>query len=88
MISLLTSGHIAAMILALTVFEVAALTWFHRATGRGIALSDLLPNVLAGDFLLLAWLLASARAGWPWIGAALAGALLSHATDLVRRWGP
>lgn len=86
MAALLTSGWIAAIILVLTIGEIAALVWYRKATGRGLAVMDFLPNILAGDFLLLAWLLDAQGATWPWIGLALLGSLVSHLTDMIRRW--
>jgi hypothetical protein len=46
---------------------------------------QLLPNILAGDFLLLAWWLSAAH--WQLAGLALLGALGAHLTDLIRRMG-
>jgi len=83
--ALFTSGWIAAIILALTIAEIAGLYALHRR-GRGLRPADFLPNILAGDFLLLAWLLDAQGATWPFIATALLAALASHATDLIRRW--
>jgi hypothetical protein len=83
--ALFTSGWIAAVILALTIAEIAALYALHRK-GRGMRPADFLPNILAGDFLLLAWLFNTQNATWPWIAISLLGALASHVTDLIRRW--
>jgi hypothetical protein len=80
----ITSGHIASLILALTFLELIALIAYRRITQRGPTLANILPNLLAGDFLLLAWRLS---AHWPYAAAALLAALLAHGTDLVRRWG-
>jgi hypothetical protein len=49
-----------------------------------LALADILPNILAGSFLLLAWSLSSTY--WLYAAAALLGALAAHGTDLARRW--
>jgi hypothetical protein len=73
---LLATGGIAPWIIALTVLEVAVLY-------RRLSLRALLPNVLAGDFLLLAWWLSAAH--WVWAGAALLGAGVAHLVDVVAR---
>ena len=59
---------------------------WHRRSGLGIAPRDLLPNLLAGAFLVLALGLALAAAWWGWIALSLLGALLAHLADLRRRW--
>ncbi len=72
------SGHITWFIIALTVLEVAALAAYRR-----LSFADYLPNILAGDFLLLAWVFSAAH--WAVSAVCLLGALLAHATDLLRR---
>ena len=79
----IASGGIAGCILGLTVLEVAALALYRRITGTGLAPADYLPNILAGDFLLLAWWCAVAH--WVWAAAALLGALLAHTADMAGR---
>jgi hypothetical protein len=82
----IASGHMAALILLLTVFEAAGLVAYHRWTGRGISMAGFLPNMLAGDFLLVAWIASARGAAWPWGAAALLGALVCHVTDIFLRW--
>jgi hypothetical protein len=53
-----------------------------------LTMAQVLPNVLAGDFLLLAWLSDVRGVGWVVVAGCLLGALVSHATDLVLRWRP
>ncbi len=79
---LIASGQIAWIILALTALELAA---FALARRWRLKLRDVLPNVLAGDGLLLAWGLAASH--WRLAAAALLGALLAHGSDLWRRSG-
>lgn len=81
---LIHSGGIAPFILALTVFEILGLWLLNKTTQRGPRPLDLLPNILAGDFLLLAWWLSAAH--WQLAAAALLSSLLAHLTDLRRRW--
>ncbi len=76
--SLITSGDIATPIIALTFLEIAVLCSFRR-----LSLASILPNILAGDFLLLAWRFSTTH--WLWSAASLLGALLAHSTDMLRR---
>jgi hypothetical protein len=87
LITLITSGTIAIPILLLTIFEAAALLVYHRRTGNGPDWRTLLPNILAGDFLLLAWLTSATHQPWQITAAALAAAFAAHLTDLAWRWG-
>jgi len=70
------SGQVAIWILGLTVLELAALAVMRRFW-------QLLANILAGDFLLLAWWLSVAHWRLSALALALAGA--AHVVDLVRR---
>jgi hypothetical protein len=85
---LINSGAAAAAILALTVVEFLILLLLRRLSISRLTIADLLPNILAGDFLLLAWLTNQRHAPWQATAAALLGALLSHIADLARRWRP
>ncbi len=80
------SGGIAGFIIAVTVVEYVMIAAWHRRSGGGVAPSDLLPNLLAGGFLVLALGLALVGAWWGWIALCLLGALLAHLADLRRRW--
>lgn len=73
-------------ILLLVVAEIVALTMLWRWRRRGIAPADLIPNVLAGGFLLLTVRLVLGGAGWMACSACLAAAGLAHLVDLTRRW--
>lgn len=86
MAELFSSGRLVDLILLLIVLEVAAIMIYRRASGRGLALADLLPNVLAGAFLLLALRSSLADIGWMPISACLACAGIAHAIDIGRRW--
>jgi hypothetical protein len=85
-VNLVTSGQIAVIILILTMFEAAGLVFLYRFTKRGVAWQDFVPNLLAGDFLLVAWITNEDRASWKITGLALFLSLTCHLTDLVRRW--
>jgi hypothetical protein len=86
MAELLSSGHLVDAILLLVTCEVIVLSLLWRSTGKGIAPSDLIPNILAGAFLLLALRLALSDAGWISCCACLAAAGVAHLIDLRRRW--
>ena len=86
MAELFASGHLVDLILALTVIEGGCLLLYWRSKRRGISPFDLLPNLLAGAFLLLALRLTLQGAGWQLSCASLAAAGLSHIVDLSRRW--
>ncbi len=80
---LISSGGIALWILGLTGFELAGLLAWRRVSGRGLPAVELVPMILAGDFLLLAWWLSAAN--WALAGLALALAGGAHMFDLLRR---
>jgi hypothetical protein len=59
---------------------------FHRMTHRGVSPADLIANLLAGMFLLLALRAALTEADWVWLALFLLGAFAAHLADLARRW--
>lgn len=82
----LTGTGIVDAVIAITVLELAILLAHHRRTGRGLAPSELLPDLGAGLFLMLGIRAVLAGAAWPWLPVCLAGAGLSHLVHLIRRW--
>jgi hypothetical protein len=86
MAELFASGRLVDLILLVVVLEAAALLWLWLHSRRGVAPFDLLPNLCAGVFLLLA--LRAALSGLGWMGASgcLAAAGLAHLIDVCRRW--
>lgn len=86
MIGFFTSGQVVDLILGLMLLEGMALAVYHVKTGRGLTPGDLLGNLLAGAFLLLALRTALVQAWWGWMALSLAAALLAHLADLRRRW--
>ena len=86
MAELFASGRLVDLILVLTAIEAACLVLYWRSRGRGIAPLDLLPNLFAGAFLLLALRLALGGAGWELSCGSLAAAGMSHIIDIGRRW--
>lgn len=86
MADLFANGHLVDLIVTLVVIEAVVLTLYWRRTGRGIAPLDLVPNLFAGAFLLLALRVTLAGGGWMLTGGCLAAAGLAHLADLSRRW--
>ena len=86
MSELFASGRIVDLILLIVAIEAIALIVYWRATGRGIAPRDLLPNLIAGALLLLALRLTLADAGWMAICVCLAAAGVANIVDIMRRW--
>lgn len=86
MANLFASGRLIDAILIVVVLEIIGLTLYWRSTRSGIPMVDLLPNVLAGGFLLLALRLVLSGAGWMPCCAILAAAGFAHLVDLKRRW--
>lgn len=86
MAALFADGRIVDLILALVVAEALALAVYHRVTGRGIPILDLLANLAAGACLMLALRAALVGAAPGWIALALIAALVAHGADLFRRW--
>jgi hypothetical protein len=86
MIDFLASAHVIDLIMAIVAVEVVALSLYWRATRRGIAPAQLLPNLFAGALLLLALRLALSDVSWPWYTACLAAAGIANVADLRQRW--
>lgn len=83
---LFASGRLVDLILVLVIVETVILIGYWRRTSRGIAVADLLPNLFAGGFLLLALRTTLAGQDWRWSCACLAAAGLAHTVDISRRW--
>ena len=86
MAELFAQGRLVDLILLLVVFEAAALLLYWHRTARGVAPFDLLPNLCAGAFLLLALRVTLSGGGWMPASGCLAAAGLAHLTDLYCRW--
>jgi hypothetical protein len=84
--SLLASGRLIDLILLGTLLEFLLLLLWRRRTGRGLPAAELALNLAAGAALLLALRAALTGAGWTWIAAWLAAALLAHLLHLRQRW--
>jgi hypothetical protein len=86
MADLFASGRLVDLILVVVLLEAAALLLYWARSRRGIAPLDLLPNLCAGAFLLLALRAALAGVGWMIASLCLAAAGLAHLIDVSRRW--
>lgn len=86
MAELFANGRLVDIILAVVVLEAAILLFCWARLRRGIAPIDLLPNLCAGAFLLLALRATLAGGGWVMVSLCLAVAGLAHLIDVYRRW--
>ena len=86
MADLFANGHLVDLILIVVVLEAMGLLLFWRFARRGIAPGDLLPNLCAGAFLLLALRLTLGGSGWMPACGCLAAAGVAHLIDVSRRW--
>lgn len=73
-------------VIVLTVIEVILLAVLHRWTGRGVAPSEILLNVLSGLSLMLALRSALSDSPLVMVLGALLLAGIFHSLDLLRRW--
>ncbi|NPU09283.1 hypothetical protein HL666_00740 [Bradyrhizobium sp. 83002] len=83
---LFQSLHVVDLILTVVVVELLAVTLIWRRYRRGISPRALLPNLLAGVFLLLALRCALTDAPWFWLAACLAASGVANAADIRQRW--
>jgi hypothetical protein len=74
------------IVITVTLIEWAVLYFWHRRTGRGVALSEVRLTLLAGLYLMLALRASMTAAPWYVVALLLLAAGLSHAADLLRRW--
>ena len=86
MAELFANGRLVDFILAVVVLETAILLFYWARLRRGIAPMDLLPNLCAGVFLLLALRATLAGGGWMIASLYLSAAGLAHMIDVYRRW--
>lgn len=83
---LIASGRVVDAIIAFMAAEAVALLVYRRIAGRGPGAADIGVMLLAGLCLLLALRAALTGAGWAWVAAFLAAALVSHLADLALRF--
>jgi hypothetical protein len=83
---LFRSPHLVDLILAVVAVELVAVTFVWRRRRRGVSPRALLPNLLAGVFLLLALRCALSGTPWFWLAACLGASGIANAADLRQRW--
>jgi hypothetical protein len=84
--ALFANGRVVDLVIALTVCEGLFLAWLRRRSGKGLTLSDVVGNLAAGIFLMLALRAALLREPSENIAVWLVAALIAHLADLYRRW--
>ena len=82
---LLTSGHIADVILAGLALEAIALWYFVQDRTSPLHLSNIWANLAAGACFAMGLRLVLTSAGWQALAVVLALALVAHVVDLVIR---
>lgn len=83
---LFRSPHLVDVILAVVAVELVVVALIWRRRRRGISPRALLPNLLAGAFLLLALRCALTEAPWFWLAGCLAASGVANVADLRQRW--
>jgi hypothetical protein len=73
-------------VIVFTLLECLALAAYFLSTGRGVALRDLLANIVAGLCLMFALRCLARDAGAVWVVLFLFAAGIAHAGDLWMRW--
>ena len=86
MADLFASGRLVDFILVVVGLEAAVLLLYWARARRGIGPLDLLPNLCAGAFLLLALRATLAGSGWMIASLCLSAGGLAHLIDVYRRW--
>ena len=74
------------LILGMTMLEIAALLAYRARTGRGPGARQLLPNILAGVFLILGVRAAVSGGAWTDIAPWMLASLAAHLVDVRGRW--
>jgi hypothetical protein len=83
---LFSSGRLVDFVLIVVAVEAVTLCAYWIVAGKGVAPRDLLPNLLAGFFLVLALRLTLSDAGWMPVCGCLAAAGIASMMDISRRW--
>jgi hypothetical protein len=84
--SLIGSGRIVDVMLALVALEVLGLLLYRRLRGGGVAAVPLLANIGAGGSLMLALRASLVGGSVPLVAGWLIAALVFHVLDLALRW--
>ncbi len=84
--TLIDSGRIVDIMLAVVLLEVLLLLWWWRSRRTGVPPVALLVNVGAGSSLMMALRAALMDQGTLAIAVCLVSSLVFHTADLVVRW--
>ena len=84
--SLVTSGRVFDVMLAVVAVEVVAVLLLWALARRGIPPAAFVANIGAGGSLMVALWVQAQGLPWPWLAASLLAALAFHVADLVQRW--
>lgn len=79
---LFADGRMIDIAIMVLLGEVGLMLAWSRWRG---ALVALMPTLLSGLMLMLAWRSTQAGLAWPWIAAPLLGSALAHGSDLWLR---
>ncbi len=82
----LADGSLVDVVIAITLLEALALLAYRQLTGKGVAASQFLLNMLSGLSLMVALRLVLAGAWWGAVAGCLLLAGVLHVSDLWRRW--
>jgi hypothetical protein len=80
------SPHLIDFIMCLIGVEAIALSAFNMITGRGIAPTKIIANLLAGFALFFALRVVISGGPWILVGLCLFASLVAHLSDLSIRW--
>ena len=80
-------AQVIDMVIAFTLVECLLLAVYHRLTGHGMALRELLPTIGAGLCLMLALRCLARDTGNASVMLFLTAAAVAHGGDLLLRWG-
>jgi len=83
--ALVASGRIAEVALGFLVLEAAGLLVFAKLRSRTHLFTNVMWNLAAGAFLLLALRAALIGADWIWIAVFLIAGLFANLLDTIRR---
>ena len=84
--SLVGSGRIVDVMLALVALEFLGLLFYRRLRGGGVAAVPLLANIGAGGSLMMALRASLTGGSVPQVAVWLVAALVFHVLDLALRW--
>ncbi len=76
-------GHMVDVAIVVLLGEVLLMYCLLR---QRAALLALMPTLLSGLMLMVAWRLAQSGLSWPWVAVPLMASAVAHGSDLWLRW--